>query len=58
MTALPFLDARVPGAVGAALAPPGPALPPGEAAEVTASLREALAASVAPVAVVKPPTFS
>lgn len=52
MTALPFLDARVPGAVGAALAPPGPALPPGEAAEVTASLREALAASVAPVAVV------
>lgn len=52
MTALPHIDARVPGALGAALAPPGPALSPSEAAEVAGSLRAALAASVAPVAAV------
>lgn len=50
MSALPFLDARVPAAVGEAAAPPGPSLSPAQAAEVTASLRAALAASVAPVA--------
>lgn len=50
MTALPYLDARVPGALGAAIAPPGPALSAAAATEVAASLRAALAASVAPVA--------
>lgn len=50
MTGLPYLDASVPGPLGAAIAPPGPPLCAAEAADVTASLRRALAASVAPVA--------
>ena len=50
MSALPFLDARVPGALGAAIAAPGPALTREEAEALTASLRSALAASVDPVA--------
>ncbi|MFP5416670.1 MAG: zinc-dependent metalloprotease [Actinomycetes bacterium] len=50
MPALPFIDATVAATVGARLVPPGPALTPGEAAEVVAGLRTAALASVAPVA--------
>ena len=50
MSALPYIDARVPGAVGAAVASPGPALSDAEASQVVASLRRALRDSVAPVA--------
>lgn len=50
MPALPFLDTRVPGAVGASLVPPGPTMAPADIAALVASLRASLTASVAPVA--------